>query len=339
MANNNFILQLTSNSPGDSNYYTVTYTTASVYIPVVSGSPAYLPHVGSLATVVADQQATAFKLANYPGGDCNTCNTSSVAIVPPPPSPSTYCYGYSVVNNTSSSLNVSYVTCSGAPFTSSIASASFLDICVFQNTTVTGAGLSIVNCSSSCGPGNVFINCNMPPTPVPPPPPAPPVYGWAITQCTGSNVYYITFNTTSSITVGTVVSGSDYSGCYYVSASYTGSSSASFNFISSSIYKVYADCAACAYQPPPYKWYASNGYATAFDACIGQFPNQILWSNSASIVNTQTFMYTDPALTIPFSSTPFFYSYSRTGTVGDGSWTAGLTSYFAPGMVSNSEVC
>ena len=145
--------------------------------------------------------------------------------------------------------------------------------------------------------------------------------------------------TTSSITIGTVLSGSSFSGCYFVSSSFTGPV-ANFNYLSESLYNVYVDCTACAYLPPPYTWYASLPYTTADDACIGQINNRTVYSNLPTIVSTETFMYTDPGLTIPFSAgNPQFYSYSRTGVIGDGSWTAGLTSFFAPGMVTNTQYC
>jgi hypothetical protein len=332
MATYNFTLTLTETSPGSGPYYSAYYTTASVYIPVTPNPIVYLPSVGTSVNVFADLLTTSFKLEDYPGGACDTCDTSSVTFVTPPTA-SILGFCYSAYNSGSTTLSASYTASTGEGGgiqTRTVGAGVYANFCVMSGSAFTiQSPLLITNCGYSCQEDAVCVGCGQF---------IPPINGFTIAQCTGSTKYNITFNTTSSITIGTVVSGSDFAGCYYVSSSFT-SSAANFNFISSSLSNVYVDCATCAYIPPPYTWYASNGYATAFDACIGQNATYIVYSNSASIVNTETFMYTDPALTTPFSVSPFFYSYSRTGTVGDGSWIAGLTSYFNPGQVTNTAAC
>jgi hypothetical protein len=242
----NFNLTLTQEGAASGPYYTVTFRSASIYMPVVDGSPAYLPNVGSTAVMtVPSASYIQFKLANGTGGACEICDTA-----------------------------FTYIATGSAAYT-------------------------IENCLTS------------------------------------SIKYNVTLYSTQPYDIGNAISGSVFgNGCYFLSASYSGA----LNFETASV-DVFTDCYTCRYGYPPYKWYASQGYATADDACIGQYPQTIVYSNLATIVSTQTYMYTDPALTIPFSPTPFFYSYSRTGVPADGSWTAGLTSYFAPGQVSNTLYC
>lgn len=333
MATYNFTLTLTETSPGSGPYYSAYYTTASVYVPITPNPIVYLPSVGTSVNVVADLLTTSFKLEDYPGGPCDTCNTSSVTFVTPPTA-SILGFCYSAYNSGSSILSASYTGSTGEGGiirTQTLEGGVTSNFCVMSGSSITfQTPLLITECGYSCQVDAVCLGCGAY---------NPPTEGYIIAQCTGSTKYNVTFNTTSSITIGTVVSGSVFSGCYYVSSSFTGSD-AQFDFLSASLFNVYADCATCAYIPPPYKWYATRGFETAEMACIGQLNEQVVWSNSASIVNTETFMYTDPGLTIPFSSgDPFFYCYSRTGVIGDGSWTAGLTSYFAPGMVSNTLYC
>jgi hypothetical protein len=333
MATLNFLLTLTETSPGSGPYYSAFYATESntAYTPVTSNPVVYLPTVGSSTYVVADTQTTSFKLFDYPGGACDTCNTSSVTFVTPPTaSQLSFCYSaYNSGSIAGPSLSASYTASNGEGGgikTITVGGGVYANFCVLSGSSITAQSpLLITECGYSCEVDTVCVGCGQF---------IPPINGWTIAQCTGSTKYNITFDTTSSITIGTVVSGSDFNGCYFVSSSFTGSA-ANFNYISSSLFNVYADCTACAYRPPPYQWYASSNYATAFDACIGQSPNQILWSNSASLVNTQTYMYTDPGLTTPYNG--LFNSYSRTGTVGDGSWAAAETD--SNGMITGVTPC
>jgi len=75
MADFLYTIALTSSGTGygglSGPYYTVTYTTASVYNSVISGSPVYLPSVGSTANVTIPSgslPALSFKLTS--SGSC-----------------------------------------------------------------------------------------------------------------------------------------------------------------------------------------------------------------------------------------------------------------------------
>jgi len=330
MATFNYTLTLTETSPGSGPYYSAYYATASnfAYTPVLSNPTVYLPSVGTSVNVVADSLATSFKLQDYPGGPCDTCDTSSVAFYAAPTA-SILGFCFSAYNSGSTTLSASYTASTGEGGgiqTRTVGAGVYANFCVMSGSAFTiQSPLLITNCGYSCQVDAVCVGCGQF---------IPPINGFTIAQCTGSTKYNVTFNTTSSITIGTVVSGSDFAGCYYVSSSFT-SSAANFNFLSSSLSNVYVDCATCAYIPPPYKWYASINYSTAFDACIGQFPDQILWSNSASLVNNQTFIYTDPGLTTPYNG--LFNSYSRIGVPGDGTWSAAETD--ATGKITGTTPC
>jgi hypothetical protein len=324
MANNVFKITLTEKGAGSGPQYTVYYDTGSsgAYTPVLTGNPVTLANVGDYVYMIVDNQATSFKLSDYPGGPCDTCSTSSIATVPAPPSPTPLCFCYYVYNSTSGSLTASWTNCANVATSSIVPSAQFAYLCAANGSTPTGAGLTFGACGSSCSGESQCTNCgenNI-------------VDGWAVAQCSGSTTYKVTFNTTSSIAVGTVFSGSGaLTGCWNVTAAFRGA----VDYSNVVLFNTYETCYNCSYEPPPYRWYASSNYSTAFDACIGQFPNQILWSNSASLVNTQTYMYTDPGLTTPYNG--LFNSYSRTGVPADGTWAAAETD--VNGMITGVTPC
>lgn len=237
----NFNITLSAEGASSGPYYQVTFRSASIYMPVIEGSPAYLPNVGSQVMVtVPSASFIQFKLTNG-GEDCDLCNNS-----------------------------VTFIATGSNAYT-------------------------IKNCE------------------------------------TASLTYNVTLFSAQAYDIGSAISGALFpSGCYYISSSYSGA----LDFETASV-NVYNDCYTCKYGYPPYKWYASQNYPTAFDACVGQYPDQILWSNQATIENLTTYMYTDQALTIPFNGT--FNSFSRTGVPADNSWTAAETN--ASGQISNSAAC
>ena len=237
----NFNITLSAEGASSGPYYQVTFRSASIYMPVVAGSPAYLPTVGSQAVVtVPSASFIQFKLTNG-FEDCSLCGNS-----------------------------VTFIATGSSAYT-------------------------IENCLTS------------------------------------SIKYNVTLFSTQPYDIGNAISGSLFGdGCYYISSSYSGA----LDFETASV-DVYPDCYVCRYGEAPYKWYASQNYDTAFDACVGQYPDQILWSNKATIENLVTYMYTDQALTIPFNGT--FNSFSRTGVPADNSWTAAETD--ANGRISNSIAC
>lgn len=84
MPNLSYKLTLQSEGINSGPYYVVTYTTASVYYPVLAGSPAYLPNVSSSAVVSIPSGSfsyLAFNLNNGIGGDCELCNNNVIFVV------------------------------------------------------------------------------------------------------------------------------------------------------------------------------------------------------------------------------------------------------------------
>ena len=84
MPNIQYQITLTSEAANSGPYYVVTYTTGAYYVPVLSGSPAYLPNVGDQAMVEipsASYTFLAFNLNNNgDGGVCAYCD-NDVAII------------------------------------------------------------------------------------------------------------------------------------------------------------------------------------------------------------------------------------------------------------------
>lgn len=82
MANLGYKLTLTSEASNSGPYYVVTYSTGSTWMPVVSGSPAYLPDTGSTAIIVipsASYSVLAFNLNN--GTGCELCDNDVVYVI------------------------------------------------------------------------------------------------------------------------------------------------------------------------------------------------------------------------------------------------------------------
>lgn len=75
-------------------------------------------------------------------------------------------------------------------------------------------------------------------------------YGWRIQTCDETPVTYeVSFNTTSSISAGMVISASsEISGCWYVSGSVTQSA---LDYYNVGVYGTYANCNTCFNPPPP----------------------------------------------------------------------------------------
>jgi len=87
MPNVSYQLTLTSEQLNSGPYYVVTYTTASAFIPVLAGSPAFLPNVGSTAVVQIPEAASsasylAFNLNNNgDGGVCTYCDNDVILVI------------------------------------------------------------------------------------------------------------------------------------------------------------------------------------------------------------------------------------------------------------------
>lgn len=83
MPNSNYILTLTSEIGDSGPYYEVTYTSGAIFQPVVAGSPAYLPNVGSTAIVTIPSASYSYLAFKLRGGDngCDLCYNESVVLV------------------------------------------------------------------------------------------------------------------------------------------------------------------------------------------------------------------------------------------------------------------
>lgn len=85
MPNVQYILTLNSEGASSGPYYVVTYTTGAYYTPVINGSPAYLPNVGSTALVtIPDAAASASYLAfklNNGETSCELCDNDVVLVI------------------------------------------------------------------------------------------------------------------------------------------------------------------------------------------------------------------------------------------------------------------
>lgn len=124
MPNLQYQIQLTTKGDAGGPYYNVTYTTASVFYPVLVGTPAYLPTTSSTATVEIPSGSFSYLAFNLDsGGDpCGLCDydytftVTGSAPVPPPPTSS--CCTPTIINtqlsgSSTSSLFVNYSVTSG----------------------------------------------------------------------------------------------------------------------------------------------------------------------------------------------------------------------------------
>ena len=83
MANLQYQLTLQSEALNSGPYYNVTYTTASTFYPVLTGTPAYLPNVSSSVIVgipSASFSYLAFNLNNGIGG-CELCDNDVLFVI------------------------------------------------------------------------------------------------------------------------------------------------------------------------------------------------------------------------------------------------------------------
>jgi hypothetical protein len=85
-------ITLTSEGINSGDYYEVTYTTGSIFYPVLTGSPAFLPNVGSDAVVtIPDADTSASYLAfnlNNGVNECTLCDKDVLFVITGSPSPS-----------------------------------------------------------------------------------------------------------------------------------------------------------------------------------------------------------------------------------------------------------
>ena len=91
MPNLSYKLTLLTEGLNSGPYYNVTYTTASVFYPVLAGTPAYLPNVGDNVVVAIPSGSfyyLAFNLNNGIGG-CELCDNDVVFVITSGSAPTT----------------------------------------------------------------------------------------------------------------------------------------------------------------------------------------------------------------------------------------------------------
>jgi hypothetical protein len=84
MPNLSYKLTLLTEGANSGPYYNVTYTTASVFYPVLAGTPAYLPNVGDSVVVSIPSGSfsyLAFNLNNGIGGGCELCDNNVIFVI------------------------------------------------------------------------------------------------------------------------------------------------------------------------------------------------------------------------------------------------------------------
>jgi hypothetical protein len=118
-------IQLTSIGKNSGPYYNVTFTTASTFFPVLTGTPAFLPTTNSIANVTIPSGSFDYLAFNLDNGvdPCDLCDYDVTFIVtgsepPPPPPPPPVCCTPTIINtqlsgSTTSSLFVNYTAGTG----------------------------------------------------------------------------------------------------------------------------------------------------------------------------------------------------------------------------------
>ena len=117
-------IQLTSIGKNSGPYYNVTYTTASAFYPVLTGTPAFLPTTNSIANVTIPSGSFNYLAFNLDNGvvACELCDFDVTVIVtgsePPPPPPTSSCCTPTITStalsgSSTSSLFVNYSVTSG----------------------------------------------------------------------------------------------------------------------------------------------------------------------------------------------------------------------------------
>ena len=117
-------IQLTSIGSNSGPYYNVTYTTASTFFPVLTGTPAFLPTTNSIANVTIPSGSFDYLAFNLDNGvdPCGLCDYDATVIVtgsaPVPPPPTSSCCTPTITStqlsgSSTSSLFVNYSVTSG----------------------------------------------------------------------------------------------------------------------------------------------------------------------------------------------------------------------------------
>lgn len=117
MPNLSYTITLTSEQANSGPYYIVTYTSGAYYIPVESGSPVYLPNVGSTASIEIPSSSysyLAFKLNNGIT-NCELCDNDVILVITGSAPTFTCCTGSILTTAESASLvKITYNSGTGA---------------------------------------------------------------------------------------------------------------------------------------------------------------------------------------------------------------------------------
>ena len=149
MPNVAYQLTLTSEQANSGPYYIVTYTTGSTFVPVLAGSPAFLPNVGSTAIVQIPSAASsasylAFKLNNEGDqGPCAYCDNDVILVITgSTPTASICCTGsllavnqclrYTIENFAAPTRFFNYTDCNRQSQTLTLTGFTSASICLFD---------------------------------------------------------------------------------------------------------------------------------------------------------------------------------------------------------------
>lgn len=189
-----YSLTLLSQGLGSGPNYVVTYTTGSVYGPVLAGSPAYLPTVGSSAIVTISENTgsfsyLAFKLTNT-GTGCN--NTYIYTVTGSAPTPSGSCCAPTLTGTTITGSFVQVAFTTGSTLCLSCSA-------ITVETSSNGSTWGIAEASASCTSSYLYPTSS---------------------ACTGSNLYFRLYQqcvggvtSSYSATSSVFISGSGQSCC------------------------------------------------------------------------------------------------------------------------------
>ena len=120
MPNSSYILTLLTENANSGPYYNVTFTTASVFNPVLIGTPAYLPNVGDSVFVTIPSGSISYLAFNLNNGigSCELCDNDVLLVITgsaPAPAPTTFAFiSWSLSEELSPTVNADLLITSSA---------------------------------------------------------------------------------------------------------------------------------------------------------------------------------------------------------------------------------
>jgi hypothetical protein len=135
MANIKYTISLGTKGSLNGDYYTVQYTTASVYNTVPTGSPAYLPSIGSTATVEIPSGSISY-LAFRLTASSSFCSNTVTQVVNSGSGPSCITWYFNNSGDPGDPAETfNYINCSNVSSSVSVAVGSPTSVCVKSGTT------------------------------------------------------------------------------------------------------------------------------------------------------------------------------------------------------------